>query len=215
MSPTTPMTQPLPGITRHRFSLIRFRSPLLTESLLFSLPVGTEMFHFPTFPPPALCVQTGVTAHDCCRVSPFGHPRITARLAAPRGLSQPPTSFIGSWCQGIHRAPLITWPQRCSRPLCSSQTTSNHPHTPDTRPHQPLRTGTSRRYDRSMSAAETTNTQPPEREPGSPLLQDPTACLDHHQPPPRPFQLPCANAPSRTRPGSRSQPGPTQSTFHP
>src|SRR4051794_17524048 len=28
-------------------------------------------------------------------------------LAAPRGLSQPSTSFIGSWCQGIHRAPLI------------------------------------------------------------------------------------------------------------
>src|SRR5687768_6059743 len=39
------------GLTRHRFSHIRFRSPLLTESRLFSLPVGTEMFHFPTFPP--------------------------------------------------------------------------------------------------------------------------------------------------------------------
>jgi hypothetical protein len=52
--PTTPTTQPLPGLTRDRFSLIRFRSPLLTESRLFSLPVGTEMFHFPTFPPLAL-----------------------------------------------------------------------------------------------------------------------------------------------------------------
>src|SRR5258708_31045676 len=28
-------------------------------------------------------------------------------LAAPRGLWQPSTSFIGSWCQGIHRAPLL------------------------------------------------------------------------------------------------------------
>ena len=28
-------------------------------------------------------------------------------LAAPRGLSQPSTSFIGSRCQGIHRAPLV------------------------------------------------------------------------------------------------------------
>jgi hypothetical protein len=106
-----------------RFSLFRFRSPLLTESRLLSLPVGTEMFHFPTFPPHTLCVQVWVTGHDSCRVSPFGHPRITARLAAPRGLSQPPTSFFGSWCQGIHRAPLLTWPQRCSRPLCSSQGT--------------------------------------------------------------------------------------------
>jgi hypothetical protein len=121
--PATPHTQRLPAITRMRFGLFRFRSPLLTESRLFSLPVGTEMFHFPTFPPPALCVQAGVTGHDSSRVSPFGHPRITARLAAPRGLSQPPTSFVGSWCQGIHRAPLLTWPQRCSRPLCSSQGT--------------------------------------------------------------------------------------------
>ena len=47
INPTTPHTQPLPGITRMRFSLIRVRSPLLTESQLFSLPTGTEMFHFP------------------------------------------------------------------------------------------------------------------------------------------------------------------------
>ncbi|GAQ68251.1 hypothetical protein SsS58_08710 [Streptomyces scabiei] len=109
--PTTPYTQPLPGLTRIRFGLIRFRSPLLPESRLFSLPAGTEMFHFPAFPPLALCVQARVTAHDDCRVSPFGHPRIKAWLTTPRGLSWPPTSFIGSWCQGIHRAPLKTWPQ--------------------------------------------------------------------------------------------------------
>jgi hypothetical protein len=121
--PTTPQTQRLPAITRLWFGLFRFRSPLLTESRLLSLPVGTEMFHFPTFPPHALCVQAWVTGHDSCRVSPFGNPRINARSAAPRGLSQPPTSFFGSWCQGIHRAPLLTWPQRCSRPLCSSQGT--------------------------------------------------------------------------------------------
>ena len=121
--PTTPATQRLPAITRNWFGLFRFRSPLLTESRLLSLPVGTEMFHFPTFPPHALCVQAWVTGHDSCRVSPFGNPRIKAQSAAPRGLSQPLTSFIGSWCQGIHRAPLLTWPQRCSRPLCSSQGT--------------------------------------------------------------------------------------------
>ena len=125
--PTTPITQRPPAITRNRFSLFRFRSPLLTESRLFSLPVGTEMFHFPTFPPLALCVQARVTGHDSSRVSPFGNPRITARLTAPRGLSQPPTSFFGSWYLGIHRAPLLTWPQRCSRPLCSSQGTGGEP----------------------------------------------------------------------------------------
>ena len=64
-SPTTPNMQPLPGITHARFSLFRVRSPLLTESLLFSLPVGTEMFHFPTFPLPALYIQAGVTRSPC------------------------------------------------------------------------------------------------------------------------------------------------------
>ena len=37
------------GLTRHWFGLIRVRSPLLTESLLLSLPGGTEMVHFPPF----------------------------------------------------------------------------------------------------------------------------------------------------------------------
>ncbi len=41
------------------------------------------------------------------KVSLFGHPRIKARLPTPRGLSQVTTSFIGSWCQGIHRLPLV------------------------------------------------------------------------------------------------------------
>jgi hypothetical protein len=80
------------------------------------------MFQFPQFPLPALCIQTGVTPHDGCRVSPFGHPRIKVRSATPRGFSQPPTSFIGSRRQGIHRWPFVAWNlQRCSCSLCSSQ----------------------------------------------------------------------------------------------
>src|SRR5699024_3265110 len=94
-----------------RFSLIRVRSPLLTESHLLSLPAGTEIFHFPALPPPPLYIQMRVTRHHACWVLPFGLPRITARLAAPRGLSQPPTYFIGSWCQGIHRVLLHTYIQ--------------------------------------------------------------------------------------------------------
>src|SRR3712207_6750001 len=115
------------------------------------------MFHFPTFPPHALCVQARVTPHDWCGVPPFGNPRINARLTAPRGLSQPPTSFIGSWCQGIHRVPLTTWPHK-NRPLlhrkeqkraglhklllqsqkmlASTVQFSTYDQTPVTRPHQ-------------------------------------------------------------------------------
>ena len=77
-SPTTPEWQRHQALTPFWFGLIPFRSPLLRESQLLSVPRGTEMFQFPQFPLPALCVQTGVTPHDGCRVSPFGHPRIKA-----------------------------------------------------------------------------------------------------------------------------------------
>ncbi len=92
-----------------RFSLVPVRSPLLGESLLFSFPPGTEMFHFPGFASPTLCIQAGIQRHYPLWVSPFGHPRIIAWLAAPRGFSQPPTSFIASDCLGIHRVPFLAW----------------------------------------------------------------------------------------------------------
>ena len=46
-----------PEVQALRFGLFRVRSPLLAESLLFSLPVGTEMVHFPTLPSLRLCIQ--------------------------------------------------------------------------------------------------------------------------------------------------------------
>ena len=83
--PTTPHVQRLLAITHIRFGLFRVRSPLLTESRLFSFPVGTEMFHFPTFPPAALCVQAEVAGHDSgiFRVSLFGDPRISLVTSSP------------------------------------------------------------------------------------------------------------------------------------
>ena len=42
---------PRGALLRPRFGLLRFRSPLLAESLLFSFPAGTEMFQFPAFAP--------------------------------------------------------------------------------------------------------------------------------------------------------------------
>jgi hypothetical protein len=107
--PTTPNRQRHQALPPARFGLFPFRSPLLRESLLLSSPRGTEMFQFPRFPLPALCVQTGVTPHDGRRVSPFGYPRIEAWSAAPRGFSQPPTSFIGFRRQGIHRWLFVAW----------------------------------------------------------------------------------------------------------
>lgn len=45
--------------------LIRFRSPLLTESRLISFPPGTEMYQFPGFAPDGLCIQPPVTPSGC------------------------------------------------------------------------------------------------------------------------------------------------------
>ena len=129
VGPTTPLQHRRQAVPLQRFRLFPFRSPLLGESRLLFFPRGTEMFQFPRFPPPALCVQAGVTGHDPSRVSPFGDPRIKAWLTAPRGLSQPPTSFIGIWRQGIHRWLFLAWEfllalfARCSCSLCSSQGT--------------------------------------------------------------------------------------------
>ena len=52
---------------------VRFRSPLLTESMSFSFPAGNEMFQFPAFALTALCVQAAVT--DGCSAG-FPHSEI-------------------------------------------------------------------------------------------------------------------------------------------
>jgi hypothetical protein len=75
-SPTTPNWQRHQALTPVRFRLFPFRSPLLRESLLLSIPRGTEMFQFPRFPLPALCVQTGVT--------PFQVPGFPIRTSTDR-----------------------------------------------------------------------------------------------------------------------------------
>jgi hypothetical protein len=93
--PTTPVTQRLLAMTRDRFGLFPFRSPLLRESRLLSLPVGTEMFHFPTLPPPALCVQAGAMGH----YAPSGFP---IRKSPDRSLvADSPGLIAGSYV--LHR----------------------------------------------------------------------------------------------------------------
>ena len=71
-----------------------------------------------------------VPTHDGRWVPPFGNPRIKALLAAPRGISQPQTSFIGPVCQGIHHTPLqathTTKVHGRKIPLANSQTTNHH-----------------------------------------------------------------------------------------
>ena len=52
-SPALRPNRPYNSLVQAReFGLVRVRSPLLAESLLFSLPAGTEMVHFPALPSP-------------------------------------------------------------------------------------------------------------------------------------------------------------------
>lgn len=87
---------------------IRFRSPLLTESISLSFPPLTEMFHFSGY-----CVSYPMYSGMNDQVLPqSGYPIRTPPdhrlLAASRGFSQLAASFFACWHQGIHRTPLLT-----------------------------------------------------------------------------------------------------------
>ena len=179
-------------------AIIRFRSPLLTEYLFLRV---LRCFTSPRSPHHPIHVQMMVAQHNPGRVPPFGHPRIKARSPTPRGISQAATSFISSWCQGIHRMP--------------HKTTHNKKHAHDhhhktaapraTRPpHAPRRTqdetrrGDARRQQRCsqpLYKSQTTHHNPSTRpgpggraEPNTPPHQNrrrATPQRGGHNPPPR------------------------------
>ncbi len=80
-----------------RFGLIRFRSPLLTESRLISFPPGTEMFQFPGLARHGLCVHPCVTPSGC-PVTP-GCP---IRRSPDQGLFDGSPEHIAA-CHVLHR----------------------------------------------------------------------------------------------------------------
>ena len=105
--PTTPEWKRPQAIAPSRFGLFPFRSPLLRESIFLSLPPATKMFQFAGLPPPGLFDST---RGDWALPQP-GFPIRTSPdqslLATPRSFTQPATSFIGSWRQGIHPVPFV------------------------------------------------------------------------------------------------------------
>src|SRR6185503_5983295 len=122
-----------PEVQALRFGLIRVRSPLLAESLLFSLPAGTEMVHFPALPSPTYGFSRrygGITrrglphseipgSKDVC-----SSPRLIAaycvlhRLLAPRHSPY----ALSSLTLGI------TTDDRLSRVIRARQPLFQHPH---------------------------------------------------------------------------------------
>ena len=84
-----------------RFSLFRFRSPLLAESRLLSFPPGTEMFQFPGFASISYVFRYRSSFEG---VAPFGHSRIKACSRLPMTFrsvprpSSPPDAKASTEC---------------------------------------------------------------------------------------------------------------------
>lgn len=208
--PTTPCAQPLPGITRAQFGLIRVRSPLLTESLLFSLPAGTEMFHFPAFPPHRLCVQRRVTAssaagfpHSDTLGSQSGYrlPQAYRRFPRPSSAPDAKASTVRPW-KLQHNKDQGHTTTRAQQPVRVRPTTRKtrlldarvHYTVLKQQPPQPPHTAAQGGRDRGRQAPHTPHTRPAppategqertrkeEGGAGTRLLsQDPTVCQGPH-----------------------------------
>ena len=94
------------GLALARFRLFPLRSPLLRESLMLSLPPGTEMVHFPGFA--RTTYEFSRTSHPFrVRGSPIRKSTDHGMCAPPRRLSQLTTSFIAFTRLGIHRVPFL------------------------------------------------------------------------------------------------------------
>ena len=112
LSRSSPVRSHYPHLTKaashmlDRFRLIRFRSPLLTESLRFLLLGLLRCFSSPTYPRIAMnslyadsvLTETGCPIRESPDLRMFAPPRRVSPLAAP---------FIGSLPQGIHHTPFV------------------------------------------------------------------------------------------------------------
>ena len=80
---------------------------LATTRGMFSFPPATEMFQFAGLPPPGLFDSTRGHRALPRRGFPIRTSPDQRLLATPRSFTQPATSFIGSWRQGIHPVPFV------------------------------------------------------------------------------------------------------------
>ena len=96
--PTTPLLW---------FGLLRFRSPLLTESLLISVPGLLRWFTSPSVALPTYFIQLLQCRNLSLRVTPFGNLRVKGYVlltVAFRSLSRPSSPYSSI---GIHHKPIF------------------------------------------------------------------------------------------------------------
>ena len=104
--PTTPISQRPHPITRYRFRLFRFRSPLLTESLRFIFLGLLRCFSSPAYLRTPMYSVHGDWALPQPG-SPIRVPPDQFLFPDPRRISLVTAPFIGSLPQGIHHAPFV------------------------------------------------------------------------------------------------------------
>ncbi len=209
-APTTPIPQPPTGITRHRFS----HHPLsLATTHGVSFPAGTEMFHFPAYPPHKTLRCRPTTAGGLPHSDTLGSKPLSA---APRGLSRPP-HVLHRYC--LPRHPPYAHGNKPTNPAKKGATgpchlhwntlrqlirsSKHHPHqqcgrltkTLANTIHAPTRQAGTQRFDKINS----TNT-PGTPHKGTPFMLASTLQFsNHHTTPP---QTP---TPQRTGPGRRER----------
>ena len=105
-------TTPGDALPHPRFGLLRVRSPLLAQSLLFSFPAGTEMFQFPAFAP-APGAGVGIASHgfphsDICGSICICHsPQLFAAYHVLRRLREPQASPMRPCSLSLYLSPSV------------------------------------------------------------------------------------------------------------
>jgi hypothetical protein len=89
------------------FRLFRFRSPLLTESLMIYFPGATKMFQFTPYPAKRYIhslrnIISCLADQQSWPGYPIRKPPDQRFMAPPRRVSPPYASFLGQSLQGIH-----------------------------------------------------------------------------------------------------------------
>ena len=107
--PATPSAEPLPGMPARRFG---HRSPFARRySGSLEIDFLSSGYLDVSVPrvvlPPPMCSAGGICTL-LCMGSPIRRPPGRRMCAPRRGLSQLAASFIGSLCQGIRRAPVVS-----------------------------------------------------------------------------------------------------------
>ena len=109
--------------TQKTTGLLRFRSPLLAESRLMSVPPGTEMFQFPGFASATYVFRCTIPHRGW--VAPFGHLGINACSRLPQDFRSVPRPSSPPGAKASTRCPSLTQNLTASHARSLAQDPSN------------------------------------------------------------------------------------------